>query len=96
MFLTLLVAFFAGSLSYADCTVTTDCNTYNFPNESSVSVSTRSTSNGVFITIRGANGNVLATETCATGRVSSSCSSGGGSGDICDFLPSWLAAIYGC
>ncbi|WP_299184350.1 hypothetical protein [uncultured Aquimarina sp.] len=95
-FLTLVVALFIGAVSYAGCTVTTDCGIFEFPNETSVSVSTQSAPEGVLITVRGANGNVLLRRTCSSGSVSSNCSSGGGDVDICDILPPFLADLYGC
>lgn len=82
----------------ADCTVTTACNSYSFPNETNLSVSSRSVSNGFLITISNSDGTVLAQETCSSGGISTRCtSSGSGSFDICDLnLPARFKARFGC
>ncbi|MEO9804094.1 MAG: hypothetical protein ABJF04_12635 [Reichenbachiella sp.] len=77
----LAAALLVAVATYADCTVTTDCNTYTFSDQSSVSTSAESAAGGYLLTVRGNDGQILVQETCSSGSISSSCSSSSSSSD---------------
>ncbi|MHA7059543.1 hypothetical protein ACWGOQ_0020120 [Aquimarina sp. M1] len=96
--LTTLALFLTAIIVNANCTVTTDCGTFNFPDATSISTSQTSIDGVSTLIIRDQNGTVLRTiENCGS-SVSTSCESGDGDGDfdICDYIPENLKPFFGC
>jgi|GEM_PF-1524090 len=96
--LTALLAICSLSISYADCTVTTDCRTSTFEENVSATID-----NNGDVVISSQDGQVVETYNCPQGGVSVSCSSGDNNPnvavpafDICDFVPSFLKSFFGC
>lgn len=102
LLLTALFAICALSISYADCTVTTDCQTTTYEGNVTASIS-----NGA-VTIT-QEGQIIDSYNCPGSGVSVSCSSssgdqGGNDGDddpiptfdICDYIPDFLKGYFGC
>ncbi|WP_234859467.1 hypothetical protein [Aquimarina aquimarini] len=94
-FLTVLLSLTVLGIANANCTLTTDCGTRNYQ-ENSISAST----DGQLIIVRNGQGSIIDSFECSGSSISTSCSSGGdgGGGDIniCDHLPDFLKPIFGC
>ena len=101
MFL-LLIAVGLMSFTFSDtsCTVTTDCGSFTFNENVSVSVNQTNGQSSIIVISNSSTGVVLKQISCNKGSsISTRCSSdnnGGSDEDLCSSLPSFLKPFFGC